>query len=101
MEDAQLAAQRPDDALLSEEGAAALGAEPVGMGSAGAKAMAVVRGVAHAHIHSGGQYEWNSAAVAGACGRPLVNNWPDPYLPDLIVCRPEIAEAVLRAIRVA
>jgi 3'(2'), 5'-bisphosphate nucleotidase len=90
--------------------AVAMGAELVGMGSAGAKAMAVVRGEAHAYIHSGGQYEWDSAApaaVAAACGlhvsridgSPLVYNRPDPYLPDLIVCRPEIAEAVLRAIR--
>lgn len=89
--------------------AEALGAELVGMGSAGAKAMAVVRGEAHAYVHAGGQYEWDSAApvaVAAASGlhvsrmdgAPLIYNRLDPYLPDLIVCRKEIATSVLRAL---
>lgn len=93
----------------AERVAAALGAELVGMGSAGAKAMAVARGEAHAYVHSGGQYEWDSAApaaVAAACGlhvcrldgSPLIYNRPDPYLPDLIVCRPELADSILRAL---
>ena len=80
------------------------------MGSAGAKAMAVVRGEADVYVHSGGQYEWDSAApvaVADAAGlhtsridgSPLVYNRPDPYLPDLLICRPEHAEAVLEALR--
>lgn len=86
----------------------ALGAELVGMGSAGAKAMAVVRGVADAYVHAGGQHEWDSAApvaVARAAGlhasrldgSPLIYNRPDTYLPDLLVCRPELAAAALAA----
>jgi len=84
-----------------------LGAELLPMGSAGAKAMAVVRGEADIYLHTGGQYEWDSCApvaVAAAhglfCSRidgsPLRYNQPDVYLPDLIICRPELAEAVLR-----
>ncbi|MDT3440020.1 MULTISPECIES: 3'(2'),5'-bisphosphate nucleotidase CysQ [unclassified Pseudofrankia] len=82
----------------------------VPMGSAGAKAMAVVRGQVDVYAHSGGQYEWDSCApvaVAAAAGlhvsrldgSPLVYNQPDPYLPDLLVCRPEIADTVLNALR--
>ena len=79
------------------------------MGSAGAKAMAVVLGEADVYAHAGGQYEWDSAApVAVARGRraatcrgvdgsPLVYNKPDPWLPDLLICRPELAEAVIAA----
>jgi 3'(2'), 5'-bisphosphate nucleotidase len=88
---------------------AALSARPVPMGSAGAKAMAVVRGDADVYAHSGGQYEWDSCApvaVAAAAGlhvsrldgSPLRYNRPDPYLPDLVICRPELAETVLAAI---
>jgi len=87
-----------------------LGAELVAMGSAGAKAMAVVRGEADIYLHTGGQYEWDSCApvaVAAAhglfCSRvdgsPLRYNQEDVYLPDLIICRPELAEAVLREAR--
>ncbi len=76
------------------------------MGSAGAKAMAVVRGDADIYAHSGGQYEWDSCApvaVAEAVGlhcsrldgSPLVYNNADPYLPDLLICRPEWAERSL------
>ncbi len=94
----------------AERVAAALDAELVPMGSAGAKVMAVVRGEAHAYVHAGGQYEWDSAApvaVAAACGlhvsridgSPLIYNQADPYMPDLIVCRPEIAEALLAAVK--
>ena len=86
----------------------ALGAELVAMGSAGAKAMAVVRGEVDVYAHSGGQYEWDSAApvaVAAAAGlhtsrldgSPLAYNQPDPYLPDLLICRPELAAAVIEA----
>lgn len=74
----------------------------VPMGSAGAKTMAVVRGEADAYLHAGGMYEWDSAApvyVARAAGlhtsrvdgRPLAYNQPDPWLPDLLICRPELA----------
>jgi 3'(2'), 5'-bisphosphate nucleotidase len=83
-----------------------LGAELVPMGSAGAKAMAVVLGEADVYAHSGGQYEWDSAApvaVAAAAGlhvsrldgSRLRYNQPNPYLPDLLICRPELAEACL------
>lgn len=89
--------------------AAALGCEPVRMGSAGAKAMAVVRGEADIYLHDGGQYQWDSAApvaVAAAAGlhtsridgSPLVYNRPDPWLPDVLICRPELAEPVLSAL---
>jgi 3'(2'), 5'-bisphosphate nucleotidase len=87
-----------------------LGAELVPMGSAGAKAMAVVRGEADIYLHTGGQYEWDSAApvaVAASAGlhcsrtdgAALVYNNQDPYLPDLLICRPEWAEPVLAALR--
>ncbi|MBS0502540.1 MAG: 3'(2'),5'-bisphosphate nucleotidase CysQ [Proteobacteria bacterium] len=86
-----------------------LGAELLPMGSAGAKAMAVVRGEADIYLHTGGQYEWDSAApvaVAAAyglhCSRvdgsPIRYNQEDVYLPDLLICRPEFAEPVLSAV---
>ena len=93
----------------AQRAAARLSAELVGMGSAGAKAMAVVRGEAHAYVHAGGQYEWDSCApvaVAAAAGlhvsrldgSPLVYNRADPYLPDIIVCRPELRDRLLSAL---
>ena len=80
------------------------------MGSAGAKAMAVVQGKADIYAHAGGQYEWDSAApvaVAAAAGLhvsrlggdPLVYNNADPYLPDLLICRLEYAEQVLELVQ--
>jgi 3'(2'), 5'-bisphosphate nucleotidase len=86
-----------------------LGGELVPMGSAGVKAMAVVRGEADAYVHGGGQYEWDSAApvaVAAAAGlhtsrldgTPLRYNQPSPWLPDLLICRPELAGMLLRAL---
>lgn len=86
-----------------------LGAELVPMGSAGAKAMAVVLGEADIYLHSGGQYEWdNCAPVAVAfahglhCSRidgsPLVYNNRDTYMPDLLICRKEHAAQVLELI---
>jgi 3'(2'), 5'-bisphosphate nucleotidase len=77
------------------------------MGSAGAKIGAVIMGLADVYIHAGGQYEWDSCApvaVAEACGlhasrlngEPLRYGAPDAWLPDLTVCRVELAEAVLR-----
>ena len=86
-----------------------LDAELVPMGSAGAKAMAVILGQADIYLHSGGQYEWDSmapVAVARAhglhCsridGRPLIYNQKDVYLPDLLICRQEHAEEVLALI---
>ena len=78
----------------------------VEMGSAGAKVASVVQGVSEVYVHAGGQYEWDSAApvaVARAAGlhtsridgSPLIYNQRDSKLPDLIVCRPELADAVL------
>ena len=78
------------------------------IGSAGAKAMAVVRGDVDAYVHAGGQWEWDSAAPAGVLwaagmhasrldGSPLVYNRRDPYLPDLLMCRAELADVLLEA----
>jgi 3'(2'), 5'-bisphosphate nucleotidase len=89
-----------------------LHAELVPMGSAGAKAAAVIRGDVDAYVHSGGQYEWDSAAPAAVAkaasvftsrldGSPLTYNHSDPWLPDLVVCRPDLAPAVLAAIKAA
>ena len=83
-----------------------IGAELIGMGSAGAKSMAVVRGEAEIYLHTGGQYEWDSAAPAAVAlahglhasridGSPLVYNNADTYMPDLLICRAEWAEQVL------
>jgi 3'(2'), 5'-bisphosphate nucleotidase len=88
----------------------ALNGSLVEMGSAGAKVAAVIQGRADVYVHAGGQYEWDSAApvaVARAAGlftsridgSPLIYNQADPKLPDLIVCRPELAEAVLAVTR--
>jgi 3'(2'), 5'-bisphosphate nucleotidase len=86
--------------------------EMVRIGSAGAKAMSVLRGDADAYLHAGGQWEWDSAAPAGVIlaagmhasrldGSELVYNRPDPYLPDFLMCRPELADVLLGAIRLA
>ncbi|WP_222192775.1 3'(2'),5'-bisphosphate nucleotidase CysQ [Modestobacter italicus] len=105
----RLAVSRSRPPALVQELAARLGAELVPMGSAGVKAMSVLDGVTDAYVHGGGQYEWDSAApvaVARAAGlhtsrldgAPLRYNQPDPYLPDLVVCRPELAGQLLAAI---
>jgi 3'(2'), 5'-bisphosphate nucleotidase len=89
--------------------AEALGAELIPMGSAGAKAMAVVRGEADIYLHSGGQYEWDSCApvaVAHAAGlhtsrmdgSPLRYNQPNTLLPDLLVCPKEYAARVIELV---
>jgi 3'(2'), 5'-bisphosphate nucleotidase len=83
-------------------------AELVPMGSAGAKAMAVVQGHADVYAHGGGQYEWDSAApvaVAAAAGlhvsrldgSPLAYNQANPWLPDLLICRPELADRAIES----
>jgi len=85
-------------------------AELVPMGSAGVKVMSVVRDLADAYVHAGGQYQWDNAApvvVARAAGlhcsrvdgSPLVYNEADTSLPDLLVCRPEFAEQILEFVR--
>ncbi len=86
-----------------------VGLELVRLGSAGAKIMAVVRGHVDAYVHAGGQYEWDSAAPVAVArwhglrasridGSPLLYNRADPLLPDIVVCRPELAEPLLAAI---
>jgi 3'(2'), 5'-bisphosphate nucleotidase len=85
--------------------------EMVRIGSAGAKAMAVVRGDVDAYVHAGGQWEWDNAAPAGVVlaagmhasrldGSPMRYNRPDPYLPDLLMCRQDLAAVLLGAIGV-
>ncbi|GIH09085.1 3'(2'),5'-bisphosphate nucleotidase CysQ [Rhizocola hellebori] len=89
--------------------ASSIGAELVPMGSAGAKIAAVITGEADAYIHAGGQYEWDSAAPVAVAlatglhasridGSPLVYNRPDPSLPDLLVCRADLAARLLSAV---
>ncbi|MDT5010309.1 MAG: 3(2), 5-bisphosphate nucleotidase [Mycobacterium sp.] len=84
--------------------------EAVPIGSAGAKAMAAVRGDVDAYIHAGGQWEWDNAAPAGVVlaagmhasrldGTTLRYNQLDPYLPDFLMCRSEVAQLLLEAIR--
>lgn len=88
--------------------ARALDADGIRMGSAGAKAMSVVMGDADIYAHAGGMYEWDSAApvvVAAAAGlhvsridgSPFRYNQADPWLPDLLICRRELATAALEA----
>ncbi|MBK5216522.1 MAG: 3'(2'),5'-bisphosphate nucleotidase CysQ [Propionibacteriales bacterium] len=88
-------------AALADE----IDAELVPMGSAGAKVISVVRDVTDAYVHAGGQYEWDSAApvvvarAAGlhtsrADGAELRYNQNDVLLPDLLVCRPELADQI-------
>jgi 3'(2'), 5'-bisphosphate nucleotidase len=91
---------------------ASLGAVEVPMGSAGAKAAAVITGQADAYVHSGGQYEWDSAAPVAVAlaaglhasridGSPLQYNQPDPTLPDIVICPAELAPQLLGAIAAA
>jgi len=90
--------------------AAALNGDIVYMGSAGAKAMAILSGTVDVYIHAGGQYEWDSAAPVAVAlsaglhcsrldGSALTYNHPNPYLPDLLICRSEIAGQVLEMIQ--
>ncbi len=88
------------------------GADLDPLGSAGAKVAAVLTGVADAYVHAGGQYEWDSAApvaVARAAGfhasridgSELSYNQSDLLMPDILVCPPVLAGALLDAIRTA
>jgi 3'(2'), 5'-bisphosphate nucleotidase len=106
----RIAVSRTRPPAVATAVAAALEGELVPLGSAGYKTLAVVRGEADAYVHAGGMYQWDSAApvaVARAAGlttcrldgSPLVYNQPDPWLPDLLVCRPELAEPILAAVR--
>lgn len=100
---------RTRPAKEAEAVAAALGGTLVPMGSAGAKAMAVVTGEAEVYLHSGGQHEWDSCAPVAVArahglhcsridGSPLVYNQADTFMPDLLICRPELADRVLEAV---
>ncbi len=102
----RMVVSRTRPAKEAVEVAARLGAELVPMGSAGAKAMAVILGQADIYLHSGGQYEWDSMAPAAVAlahglhasridGSPLVYNQADVYLPDLLICRKEHAGYIL------
>ena len=102
----RMVVSRTRPAREATELAAKLGAELVPMGSAGAKAMAIVRGEADIYLHSGGQYEWDSCAPVAVAlahglhcsridGSPLVYNQADVYMPDLLICRKEHAAMVL------
>jgi len=106
----RIAVSRTRPPAFVEALAAEIGAELVPMGSAGVKVMSVVRNVADAYVHAGGQYQWDNAApvaVARATGlhcsrvdgSPLVYNEDDTSLPDLIVCRPELVEQILAFVR--
>ncbi|HYG30181.1 MAG TPA: 3'(2'),5'-bisphosphate nucleotidase CysQ [Allosphingosinicella sp.] len=101
--------RRPAEA---EALAASLGAELRAMGSAGAKAMAVVSGDADIYFHSGGQHEWDNCApvavakgaglhVSRRDGSAILYNQERPFVPDLLICRPEWARAALDALSVA
>jgi 3'(2'), 5'-bisphosphate nucleotidase len=106
----RLVVSRTRPPAIAELLAERLGGELVAMGSAGAKAMAVVLGDADVYAHSGGQYEWDSAAPVGVAaaaglhvsrldGAALEYNRPEPYLPDLLICRPELRDQVLAVTR--
>ncbi|WP_372734957.1 3'(2'),5'-bisphosphate nucleotidase CysQ [Nocardioides sp.] len=103
----RLAVSRSRPPEFTDGLAAHLDAELVPMGSAGVKVISVVRDVADAYVHAGGQYEWDSAApiaVARAAGlftsrvdgSPMRYNRDEVYLPDLVVCRPELADTILK-----
>ncbi|MFD0784293.1 inositol monophosphatase family protein, partial [Micromonospora azadirachtae] len=106
----RLAASRSRPPVFLTDLADDVGAHLVPMGSAGAKIAAVVTGEVDAYIHAGGQYEWDSAApvaVATATGlhasridgSALKYNEADPRLPDLLVCRRDLAPRLLAALR--
>ena len=106
----RLVVSRTRPPAIAAEVAAALDGTLLPLGSAGAKAMAVVLGDADAYVHAGGQYEWDNAAPAAVAeaaglhvsridGSPMRYNQADPWVPDVLICRPELAEASLAAIR--
>ena len=104
----RMVVSRTRPAKEAVEVAEKLGAELVPMGSAGAKAMSILRGEADIYLHSGGQYEWDSCAPVAVAlahglhcsridGSPLVYNQRDFYMPDLLICRQEHVGPVMRA----
>jgi 3'(2'), 5'-bisphosphate nucleotidase len=105
----RMVVSRTRPAREATEVAAKIGAELVPMGSAGAKAMAIIRGEADIYLHSGGQYEWDSCAPVAVAlahglhcsridGSPLLYNRRDVYLPDLLICRQEHAARILKEV---
>jgi 3'(2'), 5'-bisphosphate nucleotidase len=97
---------------LVKDVAAILNADLVPCGSAGAKAATVIQGENDVYLHSGGFYEWDTAAPAAVAraaglhvsridGSDVAYNQDNPYLPDILVCRPAIAGLLLNAIREA
>jgi 3'(2'), 5'-bisphosphate nucleotidase len=108
----RMAVSRSRASGLVKDVAARIHAELVPCGSAGAKAATVVLGENDVYLHSGGFYEWDTAApvavarqrgfhVSRIDGSPVVYNQEDPLLPDILVCRPAIADLLLNAIREA
>jgi 3'(2'), 5'-bisphosphate nucleotidase len=105
----RLVVSRSRPPAVADRLAERLGATTVAMGSAGAKIAAVVRGRAEIYVHAGGQYEWDSAAPVAVAlatglhasridGSPLRYGLPDPWLPDLLVCHPSLADTALAAL---
>ena len=105
----RMAVSRSRPPALAQALTERLGLVPVPMGSAGYKVAAVVRGEVDLYVHAGGQYEWDSAAPVAVAlaaglhasridGSPLVYNQENVLLPDLVVCRPELAAGVLAEI---
>jgi 3'(2'), 5'-bisphosphate nucleotidase len=106
----RIAVSRTRPPAFVEALAAELGADLVPMGSAGVKVISVVRDVSDAYVHAGGQYEWDNAAPVAVArsaglfcsrvdGSELRYNQDDVSLPDLIVCRPELSEAIISFVR--
>ena len=100
---------RSRPSTLCADVCATIGAETIGMGSAGAKAMAVVRGEAEIYLHSGGQYQWDNCAPAAVAlaaglhvsridGSPIVYNRAETSIPDLLICRREFAGQILACV---
>ncbi|WP_290712997.1 MULTISPECIES: 3'(2'),5'-bisphosphate nucleotidase CysQ [Gordonia] len=105
----RIAVSRFGGSYESHHVANTLGLQRVSIGSAGAKAMAVVRGDVDAYVHAGGQYEWDNCAPVGVCaaaglhcsrldGSEIIYNQRVPYMPDFVICRSEIAGEVLAAL---
>jgi 3'(2'), 5'-bisphosphate nucleotidase len=108
----RMVVSRSRASTLVKDVAALTHAELVPWGSAGAKVATVVTGETDVYLHSGGFYEWDTAApvavarqrgfhVSRIDGSPVVYNQEDPLLPDILVCRPAIAPVLLDAIREA
>ena len=108
----RLVVSRTRPSQLVKDVATLLNADLVPCGSAGAKAATVIQAENDVYLHSGGFYEWDTAApvaVARAAGlhvsridaSDVTYNQENPLLPDILVCRPAIASLLLNAIREA